>query len=337
MCLHGLWGFGLFLLACTSSAWAQDGTWPLSVKIKENKGISIVREDAGRSEFVYRSEHYEFVSDVRLSKNVVGKLSELFEATFTALSALPLGHTLKVPGPEGQTHFRTRLFLSDASYRAAGGPPLSSGVFIGRTGDVLIPLNSLGVKSVGRRVIVDPAVDDNANQTLVHELVHQLTAMDQGGAHMWYREGLAEYLASCPYKEGGFSFENRASAIKAFTKSAKTIQCAPMSEFLTGSRIAFYGTNTSITRGNGVNYNTALLLTDYLFQTDAGASVRHYLDAIQKGAEADDALSLILNGRSIDALQSDFDEFWQKAGLIPVTTNSQFRGENGKNMDLNPQ
>ena len=315
-------------------------SWPKEVAVKGSPEIDVIREDSERNQFVYRSTHYEFVSDVRLSKGVVSKFALLFEATYAAVESLPLGHTLRVPGHPRETHFRTRLFLTDASYRKAGGPSASSGVFVGRTGEVLVPMSSLGVKSTGRRVVIDPKKGDEANKTLVHELVHQLTAMDQGGMHLWYREGLAEYLSTCPYKEGSFSFEDRSAAVQKHLHSINHAKCIQMIDFLPISRILFKESQNRLGPLNTRHYQTALLLVDFLFHHDSpSSSIQKYIQAVQSGTEADAALPYLLAGRSYGEFQADLAAVWRDAGLHltfePLDRPSPVGLD--RNPDLNPR
>ena len=71
-----------------------DAIWPSEAKAKAGADIVVVREDAEKGEFIYRSDHFQFTSDIRMSKSVVEEFSQLFEATHAALRALPLGHRL---------------------------------------------------------------------------------------------------------------------------------------------------------------------------------------------------------------------------------------------------
>ena len=66
-----------------------DKDWPkmTSTNIPE---ITIVKEDKDSSEFIYHSPNYEFICDVKLSKNVVKKFAHLFEATRDYCKAIPI-------------------------------------------------------------------------------------------------------------------------------------------------------------------------------------------------------------------------------------------------------
>lgn len=290
-----------------------DAIWPSEAKAKASDSIVVVLEDTEENEYVYRSEHFQFASDIRISKSVVQEFSRLFEATHAALAALPLGHSLRPP--KGETHFRTRVFQTKEEYYRAGGYPGSAGLYVGETGDVLIPLASLGVRVVGRRVVLNR---DHGNTTLVHELVHQLTASDQTNVPVWYREGLADYIASSPYRTGRFSFENRPQSVAAFLRRSAGFKLPPLRAFLGFGREDFYGANEGLGEAARLHYGGALVLVTHLFHSDGNgdaARIKAYLKALGTGQPPEVALPQLLGGRAPEELEFEIQNAWQSVGL----------------------
>jgi len=68
-----------------------------------------------------------------------------------AIKSLPLQLD---PRPPGNGQFVVRLFRNREDYIKAGGPQGSSGVYMVRTREILVPMDSLGVRTVGRRVAI---------------------------------------------------------------------------------------------------------------------------------------------------------------------------------------
>jgi hypothetical protein len=136
--------------------------WPDRIKFSEDPEVKTVEENAKEKRFIYESANYRYVGDVRLAQSVVKGF---------------------------------------ADYVNAGGPPENAGVFIGGRGVVMVTLTSLGVRPVGSGYMLDR---DKSSKTLAQELAHQLTMDDdyRKGSMGWFSEGLAEYIATTPYRDG---------------------------------------------------------------------------------------------------------------------------------------
>ncbi|MEO0447476.1 MAG: hypothetical protein AAF191_15495, partial [Verrucomicrobiota bacterium] len=143
--------------------------WPDQVEVKDLE----IAEFSDGEEFVYHSPHFEFrlQAQDRLETSVVKEFARIFEATYEGVAALPVGFE---PMPAGDNRFLTILHPSMSAYIAAGGVPGSGGMYSWRSrngefvsGQVSVPLTSLGVKQVGSRYIID---HDRDSGTLVHEI-----------------------------------------------------------------------------------------------------------------------------------------------------------------------
>ncbi len=163
--------------------------WPVSVALREDPSFTVVEETREAGRVVYRSDHFEFISSLRLTAPIIREFSRVFEVTFETVAALPLNIRPEPP----RAWFRVQLFATAADYEAAGAPRESSGLFRGSTGVVMVPLPNLGVKKVNARWIIEGR---DGNQPLIHEVTHQVMGSWLSVLPVWLVEGLAEYLAA---------------------------------------------------------------------------------------------------------------------------------------------
>jgi hypothetical protein len=286
--------------------------WPDRINSGFDVDIKIVKEDADNHQFIYHSPNYEFVSDVRLSKNVVNKFSALFEATREYCRLLPIS-TIKAHVPGEKFRNRILLFETKEAYLAHGGPPGSAGVFMrrGEKAYIMVPLSSLGVKKVGSGYMYNYK---GSNKVLPHELTHQLTDLEYFtvGARGWFSEGFAEYVAVTPYRSGKFMVRSNLSSIKKYVTAhgkdgtggralGESILAPDLKAYMLMPYKEFTGSN-----GNK-NYGLGLLLTYYYFHWDNDGDRKNlnaFFIALKEGKSGEDALNILLNGRSWDEMDS---------------------------------
>lgn len=172
--------------------------WPRSVSLPDTPKATTVKEDVEAKEFIYRTEHFEFRCDSRLGNDCVREFSRMFEGTRMVNLSLPLGID---PTPEkGQEYFVARLYTSKDDYLKDGGIKGSAGVYSLGAKSVKVPLESLGVKLVGKRYMVEQG---HASDTLIHEITHQMMNHWNGKLPEWYVEGAAMYVASSVFRPSG--------------------------------------------------------------------------------------------------------------------------------------
>lgn len=292
--------------------------WPDHVKFSEDPEISTIEENAEKKQFVYESANYRYTCDVRLAQSVVKGFAVLFEATQLYCHSLPLAIN---GGKKIDGKYSVQLFEQFGDYVKAGGPPDSSGVFVGGRGVVIVPLASLGVKPVGSGYMFDR---EKSSSTLSHELTHQLTpeAYFKKGALGWFSEGIAEYVANTPYRSGTFNTRGIQKDIFDFTTGYGTkdrggralgtkIKMPDLKSFMLQEYVSF-------TRQAQVNYGCGLLITDYFLHMDGagdGKRVKTYLKALHEGRNAEQSLDLLLDGRSFAQLQEDVSKAWKRRGI----------------------
>ena len=246
--------------------------------------------------------------------------SKLFETTFEAMVHIPMSFDkARTPAPDHR--YRILLFGDKYNYTKNGGPPNSGGVYMPRTDIVMVPLSSLGVKKKGGKFVLDHGV---ANQTLAHELVHQL--MDytyfKPGSRGWFSEGIAEYVSSSPYQYGRFTFRNNITTIRnSITKYdrrtetgsmlGKKIKVPDLKSFMLQS----YG---SFTKNGRLNYAMGMAFTTYFIHMDDNGSRKNlnaFLKAMRKGKHGEELLQTLLAGRTWDKLEEDIAAAWKKRGM----------------------
>ncbi len=295
-----------------------DAPWPDRIKFSDDPEIVVVEEDAEKKRFVYTSAHYRYICDVRLSKSVVKGFAVMFEATYLFCRTLPLA----IDGGE-KSGGKNEILLYEKfeDYVEAGGPPSSAGVFMGGKGVVMVPLTSLGVRPVGSGYMLDR---DKSSKTLPHELAHQLTptAYFRTAAKGWFSEGLAEYVAVTPYRSGAFSVRNNHRDIVDYVTEygskdmggralGKEITLPDLKTFMLQSYSSFL-------EEAQLNYGVGLLITYYFLQMDGDGDakrIKDFLKALRKGKDREEALNVLLDGRTFEELEADIAKAWKRRGV----------------------
>jgi len=295
-----------------------DAPWPERVSFSEDPEIQIIEENVAERQFIYESANYRYTSDVRLAASLVKGFAVMFEATHLYCRTLPLSlrSDRRVSGK-----YQIRLFENEADYIKAGGLDGSAGVFIGDTGVVMVPLTSLGVRPVGSGYMLDR---DKSSKTIPHELTHQLTpdAYFQKGALGWFSEGIAEYVASTPYRSGSYNVRGNLDDIIEFATGygkkgmggralGEKISLLPLKTFMLQDYPSFM-------KDGQLNYGVALLITTYFLAMDGEGDAKRmktYLAALLEGKDAEKSLDLLLDGRTFEELQKDITQAWGRKGI----------------------
>lgn len=295
-----------------------EAVWPDRIKFSEDPEISTVEEDAEKKRFIYESANYRYVCDVRLARSVVKGFAVMFEATHLYCRSLPLGINA---GKKTEGKHLILLFEQFADYVKAGGPPSSAGVFIGGRGVVMVPLTSLGVRPVGSGYMLDR---DKSNKTLPHELTHQLTPNRyyQKGAMGWFSEGIAEYVAVTPYRAGSYAVRGN---IKDIIDYATGYGSKDMGGRALGTKIKLPPLKTFMLQDYSyfleqpqINYGCGLLITTYFLHLDGegdGKRIKAFLKALHEDKNAEESLSILLDGRTFEEMEKDIIKGWGRKGV----------------------
>jgi len=297
-------------------------TWPRTVALGiDVTPVTVVKEDVGAKEFVYRSEHYEFRCDSRLGTNVVKEFNRLFEATYLVNCKLPLDFK---PTPEPlHKYFVAQLYTNKDDYFANGGIKGSAGVYQRGKKELSVPLSSLGVMMVGSRVSLEPSKDED-NATLIHEITHQM--MNNWLRHLpvWYIEGSAEYVAILKYEHGRFGLGGLGERLHHFLQrrgsDGKHYTMLDLEELTSLDGKTWSG---ALTNGkSSMNYASAALLTYYFYHLDDQRDAAHmmaYLRAVENAKSREEHETAftthLLRGRSFADLKTDVKKGLRKEGL----------------------
>lgn len=292
--------------------------WPDRITFTEDPEINTIEENAADKKFIYESANYRYTCDVRLSKMVVKGFAVMFEATNLFCASVPLSLNGGSP-PSGKNQII--LFEKKDDYVKAGAPPSSAGVFMGRTHTVMVPLESLGVRPVGSGYMLDR---DKSSQTLPHELTHQLTppAYFEEGAMGWFSEGLAEYICVTPYRAGSYNVRNNLRDIIEYATGygeggrggralGTKIRLPSLKAYMMQSYEKFTGDPQ-------INYGSGLLITTYFLHFDGdgtGKRLKAFLQAMRDRKTADEALAVLLDGRTFEQLEKDIAKAWKSKGV----------------------
>ncbi|MGV3664382.1 MAG: SHD1 domain-containing protein [Prosthecobacter sp.] len=300
-------------------------TWPRSISLEDRPEVVVVREDAAKNEYVYRSPHYEFQCDSRLGSNVVREFGRIFESTWLINCLFPLD--LK-PEPEKLREiFLARLFTNKSDYMQEGGIEGSAGVYMSGKKALMVPLSSLGVRMVGSRVTLENNNDDD-NATLIHEITHQMMNHWLGVLPTWYIEGSAEYVEMLEYKRnGGFSLIGVERQMKTYAQrmsqgQGKTFNMVDLEELmgLDGARwAAALGGKPG---GATANYGSAGMLTFYFYHLDGKGDAANMIAYLRQTKEAKNAeeekaavKTHLLRERTYAQLAEDVKKAFRKEGI----------------------
>lgn len=293
-----------------------DAPWPQTVKFDADPQIQTVTEDKEAKKFIYESANYRFICNVRLSQSVVKGFAVMFESTYNYCRALPLAIS---GGAKTDGKYLILLFETKEEYVQAGGPPTSAGVYMPGKNTVMVPLTSLGVRPVGSGYMLDR---DRTNGTLVHEITHQLTPGPyySRGAMGWFSEGLAEYVTATPYRSGVFKVKSNFDDIVAYATGygkddtrgralGDKISAPALKDFMLMSYSNFTGPRANF------NYGFGLVLTTYFLHLDGdgdAARAKKFLQALRDGKTGQDAIDVLLDGRSYEEMQEAISKGWKR-------------------------
>ncbi len=167
--------------------------------------IQLMKEAPGES--VYRSKHFEFTTPVKLGAGSMKEVCRSFESTYELISKLPWGIN---PWPENGRVFQAQLFPTREQYLASGAPEWSAGIYSLKDRVFRIPFEEVGLKNRGTEYFLGGSIN---NDTITHEVTHQMMHEYLRFMPIWLAEGLAEYTANLPYNSGRY---NVAGALEGF-------------------------------------------------------------------------------------------------------------------------
>ena len=262
--------------------------WPEVVEV-DSRAVEIeaVEESEPLRNFVYESQAFQFTSQAKLAGSVMKEVARTFESTRELVSKLPWG-VVCIP-PDGQERYLAALYETREDYFRAGGPENSGGVYMSGEKIFKIPFPSLGLERRGRTFFMD---DGYSNDTLVHELTHQMMHDYLPFLPKWVIEGTAEYTELLPYNAGTF----RAGAHKTEMKRhidecvarGLPVDVGSVESHLTMTRDGW--TEASAQRaGQAMVYFRSVLMVYFFSHLDGdgkGTRFLKFMDAVRDEAES---------------------------------------------------
>ncbi|CAN5879306.1 hypothetical protein BH11VER1_BH11VER1_20690 [soil metagenome] len=213
--------------ASSTSIPIEKRVWPQVVEVPTRSiEISMVEENPDQKRCVYRSESFEFIAEDKLAGSVMKEIARTFEATRALVDALPWGINPKPPADIGR--YQAKFYETRASYFAEGGPENSGGVYFSGDRIFRIPFQSLGLDMRGKTWFMDASY---RNDTIIHEITHQLMHDYLNLLPTWVIEGTAEYTESIPYNAGRFQAAKHEVGLKDYIRQRESTENMTLSEF----------------------------------------------------------------------------------------------------------
>lgn len=256
-------------------------TWPGTVTVPTRSvEIRAIEENAAERRYIYQSEAFEFSSQAKLAGSVMTEVARTFEATRAVVDALPWGVVCRPP--DGLPRFLAALYETREDYVAAGGPELSGGVYNTAEKTFRIPFASLGLEKRGQTYFKN----EFSNDTLVHEITHQMMHDYLAFLPKWVIEGTAEYVEMLPYRAGIFRADSHKTAMKDAIDEWSRQGFAPvisdLEAHLTMSREQWDADSSTAERMREM-YHKSHLLVYYFCHLDAdrkGTRFLRYMEAV---------------------------------------------------------
>ncbi|OYV04277.1 MAG: hypothetical protein CFE26_17765, partial [Verrucomicrobiales bacterium VVV1] len=271
--------------------------WPATAGLKGNAITKVIEETPATVSFIYESLHFRIQSDVAIRPADLTRIATILESCFQAHHDIPLNNR-RTRSP-GAPKLKVRLFETLERYRLSGAPPGTVGAYLGRSDELAVPLESIGLKKSGSSYTFDPNSDFHV---LFHEITHLLWADLGQCAGTWMSEGFAEYMGCLAYRDGRFSFAQLPSSVLTFATAhgekgsnggralGKEFVMPDLSDLMTLSQEAFY-------KNPNNNYGYGLLLVHYFLLADGkgdAAKFKACIKALQSGQSADEARKILL-------------------------------------------
>ena len=306
-------------------------SWPRQYNGSNTTKIEYIKFDQTRQAHLYKTAHFDFYIDQKMSDATITKCVVVFDTIVEAIDALPMEMDT-IPKGE-RPRYQAILVSNRETYMKMGGIPNSGGFFSPSRNLTVIPFSSLGIVKKGNNWVFDGK--QRSFETLLHELTHHATS-HWHGMPPWFQEGLAEYMSVMPYQSGRFLFTNPQSAVVSSIRKYKKYQIGdailPGGEFkmlhvkkLMATSRTTWNAGMSDHVGSLRNYTSSMVLACYLMHEDGSGDGAHFIDwmhawrTAQITKQTDQLYPLIekhlLRGRSYDELEKDIQEKMRKRGL----------------------
>lgn len=291
--------------------------WPKEVEVPSRSiEISVIVEKPEDRNCVYQSEAFEFHSQDKLAGSVMKEIARTFEATRTLLQTLPWAIDPKPPVKVGR--FQSRFYVSRAAYIADGMPENSGGVYLPSDRTFRIPFPSLGLKQVGKTWAKD---DNYSNDTIIHEITHQLMHDYLAFLPTWVIEGTAEYTEMLPYKAGRFRTASHQQGFKEYLEYGEK-RGVTLADINVPAHIAMKGSEwRAQAQSGGLSqfrlYFASCALVYYFCHLDGDGNGTRFLRYLDKVAEAREAWNTFLSSPLVKYDEESGRYSWNPGQINP--------------------
>ena len=305
--------------------------WPRQYNGSNTPKVEYVKFDKKREAHLYRTKHFDFYMDIKLSKATVSKCVAVFDTIVEAIDMLPMQMDA-IPSGD-RPRYEALLVGSRETYMKMGGIPNSAGFFAPSKNLTVIPFESLGIVKKGNNWVFDGK--RRTFETLLHELAHHSTSHWRG-MPPWFEEGFADYMSVMPYQSGRFLFTNPQSAVVSSIRKYKDYMVGPevYPKGVFQMRRAKDLMNLDRRRWNALmrnrglsarNYSSSMVMACYFMHEDGsgdGADFIAWMHAWRAAYLANkyDQYEVLLKkhllrGRSYAELEKDIQDAMRKRGL----------------------
>ena len=170
--------------------------WPAKVGIDEID-FKVVKDDERAQKFVYQSKHFELNTPFKLEPREVKQVMRVFEATHTAVRAMPFDFERRMP-----RDFTVRLYSNHTAYVEAGGYRFDNARYIADEKVLFLSPQILDLKK-------SSAGHYNLGRIKTSEIIGEVTEQLLAGYEFpyWLKQGIARYMELVPYHDGYFQFD----------------------------------------------------------------------------------------------------------------------------------
>lgn len=270
---------------------AQKRIWPEKASPEESAlNVQQVPETPSQKGYLYRSKSFEFHAPEKLAGSVMKEIARTFEATRTLNQVLPWGIQPQPPSDFG--YYRAHLYADRAGYIQDGGPKNSGGAYFRSTKVFKIPFESLGLELRAKTWFKNPAFN---NETIVHEVTHQMMDEFLPFLPIWIIEGTAEYTSLLPFHNGAFSCSAHERGIKEYVKNYQNrtrstlLETGALTELMALSMQDWHARADSGAKDQARLYFASCLLVYFFCHLDGdghGTAFLQYMDQIRNARDA---------------------------------------------------
>lgn len=274
---------------------------------------------------IYRTEHFEFRCSEKLSRGLVQRFSLVFEATYAAVQALPIGLN---PTPKEDGYWVVLLYEDREAFVAEGGHPSYGAQYDRSSGRVMVPLNGVGVERSSSGLTYTSEMNPT---TIIHEVTHQLMhPWLIAGLPPWLVEGFAGYMQSLPYENG--IFRMRSHDMKEYLRVSRARDFGPawplvsVENLLQMPREQWNGTVVEDVEAARKNYYSAALLVYFFMNYDGGGDfmrIVRYFQALRAGVDLQRRNNILLDGRTFQELETEIIRSFGYRGIDLVADDSR--------------